>query len=108
MRKPAAAGFLSTAYRQTQLGDPSRAPLTQRARCGELHVTSQRLALFSAVHDVLALLELTELEVLPVLFEVEILESLCEVIPAVDEFDSTELVTLLDVVEPVEVLTPAG
>jgi hypothetical protein len=91
-----------------QVGEPARAPLMQRACCGEVHVTSQRLPLFSAVHDVVALLELTELEVPPVLFEVEILELSCEVIPAVDEFDSTELVTLLDVVESVEVVTLAG
>jgi hypothetical protein len=90
------------------VGDPSRAPLTQRACCGELHVTSQRLPLLSAVHDVVALLELTELDVPPVLFELELLEPLCEVVPAVDDFDSTELVTLLEVVESMEVVTRAA
>ena len=89
-------------------GGPLLASLTQCACCGAVHVTSQRLPLLSAVHDVVAVLELIELDVPPVLVEAETLEELREVIPPVDASESSELVTLLEVVDSMDVVTPAA
>jgi hypothetical protein len=49
----------------------------QRACCGAVHVTSQRLPLFSALQEVWAL-EAPGLDVPPVLVELDIVEELWE------------------------------
>jgi hypothetical protein len=61
--------------------------------------------LFSALHELVALLELVELEVvLPVWLELETVE---ELVPVVDILDSTELVTLVALRESIELVAPA-
>jgi uncharacterized membrane protein len=59
----------------------------QRATSGELHVTSQRLLSFSALHELIALVAVIELVV--------------AVLPAF-----VELVTLVEVLELMELVTP--
>jgi hypothetical protein len=61
--------------------------------------------LFSALHELVALLELVEPEVvLPVWLELETVE---ELVPVVDTLDSTELVTLVALRESIELVAPA-
>ena len=83
--------------------------MLQRACCGGLQLTSQRPPLFSALHELAAIVEVIEPVVLPELLELEILEELCELtelVPLVDVFDSIELVTLLELLESTELVVP--
>jgi hypothetical protein len=75
---------------------------------GELHVTWQRLPLFSALHDVVELVELIEFDVLPALVDAETVEEFSETAAVVAAFDSTEPVTFVDVREWIELLTAAA
>jgi hypothetical protein len=108
--KPASAGFLLLSrHRQTQVGAPALDALWQRARWGELQLISQRLPLFSALHELVACVDVTEL-VLPVSLELETVDELCELtepVPLVEVFDSIELVTFVAFRDSIELFTPA-
>jgi hypothetical protein len=70
----------------------------------------QRLALFSALHELVARDDLGEPVVVSVLPGLETVEALCDVaelVPLVEVLDSTELVTLVELRESTELETLA-
>jgi len=89
------------------VGAASRASLLHRACCGELHETWQLPPFVAALHEAVAFVESTELDVTPPLVTTDTLDEFCAVVPPVDVVDSIRVVTLLELLESLEAVMPA-
>jgi hypothetical protein len=92
----------STSYLHTQVGPASPELFRHRATSGELHETSQRLPLFSALHELVALVAVIELVV------VLVLPAFVELVMLVELLELMELVTFVELLTSVGVAALAG
>jgi hypothetical protein len=90
--------MLNDGYLHTHVGSAAPVALRQRATSGELHVTSQRLPSLSALHELVARVELVVVVVPPAFVELVTLVELLEL---------TELVTLVELLASIELVAAA-